>query len=144
MEYKICKRLKFDYGHRVMHHESKCITPHGHQGVVYVYARAKKLDNLGRVIDFSELKTRVGGWIDTFWDHAFICNEEDRTLIDALATVSDACKPTFLMQGNPTAENLAQFLLYDVCSKLFEDSEIEVYKIQFWETETSFAEAELS
>ena len=62
------RRIKFDAGHRVHLHESKCRNAHGHQYIVFIYATAENLDKLGRVIDFSVLKEKFHGWIDDNWD----------------------------------------------------------------------------
>jgi 6-pyruvoyltetrahydropterin/6-carboxytetrahydropterin synthase len=50
------RRIKFDAGHRVHLHESKCRNAHGHQYIVFIYATAENLDKLGWIIDFSVLK----------------------------------------------------------------------------------------
>ena len=73
----ITRRLEFDAGHRVFGHESKCATLHGHRYVVEVTAQAAKLDSVGRVIDFSVLKERIGAWLDEKWDHNVIVFEQD-------------------------------------------------------------------
>lgn len=138
-KYTIVKKFKFDAGHRVMLHESKCRTPHGHEYKVWVYARSAKLDKLGRVIDFSVLKQKIGTWIDEKWDHTFIVNEKDTVLRDALSMV-DCHKAFAIVPFNPTVENLAYYLLNDICPKLMKGTGVEIVKIQMWETETSYVE----
>ncbi len=78
------RRLQFCCGHRVMRHESKCAHLHGHNYVAFFTASAQ-LDDVGRVIDFSVIKERVGGWIDEFWDHGFVLNEEDEGAIQSVS-----------------------------------------------------------
>lgn len=134
----IFKELPFDYGHRVFGHPTKCGSLHGHRGIAVVYAQGD-LDSLGRVIDFSVLKERIGGWVDEFWDHTTILYREDLELISAISPVK-AYKPLFILPTNPTAENLAQYLLDEVCPKLMEGTGIEIVKVQMWETPTSCAE----
>lgn len=140
--YTIVKKFKFDAGHRVMNHESKCRTPHGHEYKVFVYAQSKNLDGLGRVIDFSVLKQKIGTWLDEQWDHTFIVNSEDTALIAALQGI-DNHKPIFIAPFNPTVENLAWYLLEKICPVLMEGTGVEIVKIQMWETETSFVEVVL-
>jgi 6-pyruvoyltetrahydropterin/6-carboxytetrahydropterin synthase len=135
----IFKDLPFDAGHRVMMHESKCRSPHGHRWVARVFAQGKKLDEVGRVIDFSVLKEKIGAWIDLNWDHAFIVNQDDAQLIKALNSV-DAYKPIFILPSNPTVENMAQYLLDKVCPKLMKGTGINIVKVQMWETPTSSVE----
>jgi len=142
------RRIQFCAGHRVMGHENKCAHMHGHNYVVYVTARAVKrskvVDDVGRVIDFSVLKQRLGGWIEANWDHGFLLHEHDSNAIEALlafGTSSGIMQKTYLLPCNPTAEMLADFLLFSVCPGLFEDTEVEIERICVWETENCFAEA---
>ena len=58
------RRIQFCAGHRVLGHENKCANAHGHNYVAYISARSNDLDKVGRVIDFSVLKEKIGGWID--------------------------------------------------------------------------------
>lgn len=49
----------------------------------------------------------------------------------------------FVMPYNPTAENMARYLLDAVCPKLLQDSEVVVRRVTIWETENCYAEATL-
>ena len=60
------RRLEFDAAHRVLRHESKCATLHGHRYRVDIEVSAPKPDSAGRAVDFSVLKTIIGGWIDRY------------------------------------------------------------------------------
>jgi len=133
------RRLEFDYGHRVFKHESKCSHSHGHRGVVEVTALARGLDSVGRIIDFSVLKEKIGGWIDENWDHNFLVFKEDHELIAALTSVSDNRLP-FICNFNPTAENMAQYLL-DLCPSLLEGTGVMITKVVLHETPNGRAEA---
>lgn len=138
---KTCVRLlKCDAGHRVFGHEGKCAHPHGHEYRFEVEACADDLDSIGRVIDFSVLKAKVGGWIDKHWDHNFIVNAKDETLIRALMSILDN-RPPFLMDGNPTAENLADYLLRVVCPRELNNTGVRVTRVRVWETQNCYAEA---
>lgn len=135
------RRLTFCAGHRVYGHESKCAQPHGHNYVVHVTAEAEKLDRVGRVIDFSVLKERVGGWIETNWDHGFLLCEADVSLRAALA--GNGGFKLFVLKENPTAENLADFLLRVVCPDVLRDTNVVVVRVRVEETENCYAEAKL-
>jgi 6-pyruvoyltetrahydropterin/6-carboxytetrahydropterin synthase len=52
-------------------------------------------------------------------------------------------KALFIFDKNPTAENLAYYLLWDVCPKLLKGKGIIVHKIVFWETENCYVEQTL-
>jgi 6-pyruvoyltetrahydropterin/6-carboxytetrahydropterin synthase len=135
------RRLQFCAGHRVLGHESKCANPHGHNYVVFLHARGirQDLDGLGRVIDFSVLKEKIGSWIEEKWDHTSILFSEDRELIAAMERF-EATKKVFIMPMNPTAENMARYLLDFVAPHQLENTGVEVFKVALWETENCLAE----
>jgi 6-pyruvoyltetrahydropterin/6-carboxytetrahydropterin synthase len=135
------RRVQFCAGHRVWKHESKCAHLHGHNYVAFFHAAASALDDLGRVIDFAELKNRLGGWIDANWDHGFILNREDREAIEAVQSIPG--QKLYLVEGNPTAENLARHLLTSVAPGQMADVGVQVVKVILWETENSYVEAVL-
>lgn len=138
------RKIHFCYGHRVMNHENKCANLHGHNAVVWVYATPiKSLDALGRVVDFSVLKEKVGGWIEEHWDHTMILFDQDTTTLKALEGVPRN-KDFFLLNCNPTAENLANYLLHVVCPPLLAPYGVIVTKIVFYETENCLAVAEIN
>jgi 6-pyruvoyltetrahydropterin/6-carboxytetrahydropterin synthase len=130
--------IKFDAGHRVVNHESKCATLHGHEYHVHIYASAKELDSLGRVIDFSVIKDRVGTWIDRNWDHTMIIWGGDPNLEHLKKC--QGYKPIFISKWNPTAENMAQFLLDHVCPYVLQNTGVEVKKIRLYETSNCYVE----
>lgn len=134
------RRLEFDYGHRVYKHESKCAHVHGHRGVVEVMALAPELDSLGRIIDFSVLKQLVGGWIDEHWDHNTLVFHKDETLLAALRA-TEGNKAPFVCEFNPTAENMAAYLLNVVCPQVLKDTGVQVVRVTLWETPNGRADA---
>ncbi len=136
------RKLHFCAGHRVMNHESKCATPHGHNYDVHIYAEADQLDSLGRVIDFSVLKEKIGSWIDLYWDHNFLVYEQDVGLIQALLS-APRVKDPFICPFNPTAENIAHYLLTSVCPEQLKGTDVRVPKVVLYETINCYAVAEL-
>jgi 6-pyruvoyltetrahydropterin/6-carboxytetrahydropterin synthase len=138
----ITRKLEFDAGHRVHQHESKCGTLHGHRYVLEVTATAPELDGLGRVIDFSVLKEKIGTWIDTYWDHTTLVYVEDKITALALEGIPKF-KPTFLCTFNPTAENMAHYLLHEIIPSLMAGTGVTVNRLKLWETPNCFAEVTL-
>jgi 6-pyruvoyltetrahydropterin/6-carboxytetrahydropterin synthase len=133
--YYCSRKIHFCYGHRVMEHENKCANLHGHNGVIWVYAKRKNgLDSIGRIVDFSVLKEKIGGWIDQNWDHTMILFKEDHCTIELLNKVHKS-KPIYLLDENPTAENMAIYLMNKICPNILIGTDIEIIKIEFWETE---------
>lgn len=140
------RRIQFCAGHRVFGHENKCAHLHGHNYVALFTAAADDLDPQGRVVDFSVLKEKIGGWIDAYWDHGFILSKHDK---EALAAVRGFApdrtqqQKLFVMECNPTAENMAKLLLDEVCPLLLLKTGVVITKVQLWETENCFAVAKL-
>ena len=137
------RRIQFCAGHRVKGHESKCANLHGHNYVAFIHATADSVDSIGRIIDFSVLKEKIGGWIDKNWDHTMILFHEDLETIRLCAKVPERNKEIFLLGKNPTAENMAEFLLKEICPEELKDTGVKVNKITLWETENCFAEVSL-
>lgn len=140
------RRLQFCAGHRVHLHESKCANLHGHNYVLLFTAERDEeaLDRLGRVLDFSVMKEKLGGWIDRYWDHGFICYSEDPEMqaIFGIGQPSSQRK-YYVMPTNPTAENMADHLLREICPQIFKDTGVRVIRIELWETENCRAEVTL-
>jgi 6-pyruvoyltetrahydropterin/6-carboxytetrahydropterin synthase len=134
------RRLQFCAGHRLLNHEGKCRHVHGHNYVALFYAEADHLDALGRVIDFSVLKEKIGGWIEEHWDHSFIYFTQDDQMAHALDVAESKC---FALFENPTAENLASYLLERVCPLVLESTGVRVVKVELWETENCKVEVKL-
>lgn len=132
------RKIHFCAGHRVLNHESKCANLHGHNYVAWINAEADNLDSLGRVIDFSVLKEKVGGWIDKHWDHTTILFNHDQELISVSKQMS-AYKPVWIAPFNPTAENMAEYLLNAVCPEVLKGTGVIVTEITLYETENCYA-----
>ncbi len=139
MSLAIMRRVRFCAGHRLFGHGGKCEHFHGHNYVADFFVEGDGQDSVGRVLDFADLKTRCKGWIDQHWDHSFLVWQEDTNAIDALRAV----KPSryYLMPYNPTAENMAKYLLEQAAPVFMQHSGGHVVRVRIWETDDSFAEA---
>lgn len=139
----MCTRLlEFDSAHRVLRHESKCSTLHGHRYRVEVTCEADQLDDVGRVVDFGVIKQLVGGWVDEHWDHTAIVNVRDEALLSwcMMDAEEHAKKLPYVMPDEPTAENMARLLL-GVARRLLADHELSVIRVRVWETPNCYADA---
>lgn len=135
------RRIQFCSGHRVQEQGDKNRNLHGHNYVAFLDAEAEDLDDLGREPDFSAIKERVGGWIDENWDHGFIVGEDDTEGRRALAAMPTA--KVYVLPMSPTAEWMADYLLYDIAPKVLAGTNVRVRKVVLWETENYYATAEL-
>ncbi len=132
------RKISFCAGHRVWRHEDRCAHLHGHNYIAFLHATAEQLDDLGRVIDFRVLKERLGGWIDEHWDHGFICHRDDAEARAAMSAIPG--QKTFLLDGNPTTENLAAHLLHVVGPEQLAGTGVRLVRVVLWETENCYAE----
>jgi 6-pyruvoyltetrahydropterin/6-carboxytetrahydropterin synthase len=98
-------------GHRVAGHESKCQYLHGHNYRIHFVVGSDELDSIGRVMDFSVIKTKLCMWIEDNWDHKFLMWEHDPLLPDLKASTGSSIVVT---PFNPTAENMAQYLVEEI------------------------------
>lgn len=101
----------FSAGHRVHGHESKCAHLHGHNYRVHfdcAPSGARSLDAVGRVIDFSVIKDKLCQWLEDNWDHKFLVSDEDPI---ALTLYETDPAGVVLLPFNPTAENMAEYLV---------------------------------
>lgn len=128
--FQVTKELQFCYGHRLMDYVGKCQHPHGHNGKVAITLAASKLDARGMVFDFVDIKENLQTWIDEELDHKMILRRDD-PLVPILRKLNE---PVYVMEENPTAENIAKVIFEHVKSK-----GMKVSKIQFWETPSSHA-----
>lgn len=135
----IMRRIKFCAGHRLYKHGGKCEHFHGHNYVADFFVEGDGQDEVGRILDFSDLKARVKGWIDEHWDHSFLVAEHDENAQKALSMVEPS--RFFVMPYNPTAENMAKYLLEEMCPEALAGSGARATRVRIWETEESFAEA---
>jgi len=69
---------------------------------------AVELDSLGRVLDFGVIKSILCQWVEDNWDHRFMVWKEDPVSAALLQLNSDG---VILVPFNPTAENMAEYLL---------------------------------
>ena len=128
--FSVTRELTFCYGHRLLEYDGKCRHLHGHNGRVVITLSTAALDRLGMVVDFTLLKRVVGGWIDEQLDHKMLLHCDD----PALAFLRQQNEPVFVMDANPTAENIAKLIFDYAASQGFP-----VVEVKLWETESSCA-----
>ena len=128
--FRITRELHFCYGHRLLNYDGKCRHLHGHNGKAVIVLEADALDRLGMVVDFSQVKRVVGGWIDSTLDHKMILHRDD----PALPFLKQQNEPVFVVDVNPTAESIARLIFDYVKAQGFP-----VVEVTLWETENSSA-----
>lgn len=126
------RRIEFDSAHRILNHESKCKFLHGHRYALEASFVANKLDNLGRVIDFGIIRDLLGSWVDEHLDHNTILCRKDENLGEKIT--AETGQKIYYLEENPTAENIAQHILEEICPKLFAEKNVKCVAIKLYET----------
>lgn len=128
--FRVTREIDFCYGHRLLNYDGKCKYLHGHNGRAVIALEAERLDERGMVLDFSDIKRVVSRWIDDNLDHRMILHEAD----PAVATLKSLGEPLYLIDRNPTAENIAK-LIYDFTAA----QGFPIVETVLWETPHCFA-----
>ena len=126
----VTKEIDFCYGHRLLNYDGKCKYLHGHNGRAVISIESETVDHRGMVMDFSDIKRVVARWIDEHLDHRMILNAND----PAVETLRALNEPLYLIEQNPTAENIAK-LIYEFAAQ----EEFPVSEVKLWETPNSYA-----
>ncbi len=124
------RRLQVCAGHRVHRHESKCRHLHGHNGRAVITIESPTLDARGMVVDFSDIKRVVSNWIDENLDHRMILHRDD----PAVPALTQLGEPMYLVDVNPTAENIARLIF-----EYAKSQGIPIIEARLWETPRCFA-----
>jgi len=120
----IFKDFTFSAAHAIRGHTRGCQNMHGHNYRVRVHLRAERLDPLGMVLDFQDLKGMMQEIVGPF-DHAVI---------------NDI--PPFDVR-NTTAELVSQYVYEEVARRLADQERVRVAKVEVWENDTACAIYEL-
>lgn len=128
--FRVTREIKFCYGHRLLNYDGKCKHLHGHNGLAIIVIEAPQLDHLGMVMDFSDIKRVVNTWIDENLDHRMILHRDD----PILPTLRQMGEPCYVVDVNPTAENIAKLIFDFVKGEGFP-----VTEVRLWETDSCYA-----
>ena len=129
--YVVTKCIDFCYGHRLLDYDGVCKHLHGHNALVEVDVRTDRLDGRNMVVDFSDIKKIVKGWIDRELDHKMILRHDD-PLVAPLQALGE---PIYILDSNPTVERIAK-LIFDKSR----EQGLDVVAVRVWETPTSRTE----
>lgn len=116
----ICKEFTFAAGHLIRGHQGGCENLHGHNYRVRIWVGSDRLDALGMVLDFADLKVLASEVLEPF-DHRVI---NDIPPFDAI---------------NTTAELLAEHVYGEIDRRLPAERGLRVRKVEVWETDSACA-----
>jgi 6-pyruvoyltetrahydropterin/6-carboxytetrahydropterin synthase len=112
--------MEFSSAHALRGYRGKCENTHGHNYKVEVHVRGERLNEIGLLVDFRDLKEATKRIVD-YLDHK---NINDLAPFD--------------VELNPSAENLAMFFFHEV-GRQINDDRVRVHKVRVWETSTCSA-----
>ena len=118
--YEVMIERNFSSAHQLRGYKGKCENLHGHNYKIEIFAKGEELNNIGLLIDFVDLKQAADDVVKYF-DHRNI-NE----------------LPPFDGELNPSAENLARFIL-EFLNRQVGDKRVKIHKVRCYETPTSVA-----
>ena len=119
-QFEVMIERNFSSAHQLRGYKGKCENLHGHNYRVEIYARGRELNEIGLLVDFVELKEAANELVD-YLDHQNLNELEP-----------------FVAEQNPSAENLAKFILESLAERL-NDGRVQIYKVRCFETPTSVA-----
>lgn len=128
--FRVTREIAFCYGHRLLNYEGKCRHLHGHNARAVITLAGAVLDSRGILVDFAEIKDRLQRWIDENLDHNMLLCAED----PILPVLRDLGERVFVMDRNPTAENIARLIFLKAS-----EAGLPVVEVLLWETENCFA-----
>ena len=126
----VSREIDFCYGHRLLNYEGKCRHLHGRNGRAVIKIGAEQLDHRGMVVDFKDVKVAVAGWIDDNLDHRMLLHRED-PVVEYFQSQNE---PLYLLDENPTAENIAKLIF-----QVGVDHGFPIIEVDLWETPHCFA-----
>jgi 6-pyruvoyltetrahydropterin/6-carboxytetrahydropterin synthase len=124
--YRVTREIAFCYGHRLLNYDGKCRHLHGHNGRAVITLEGPGLDARGMLVDFGEIKRQVQRWIDENLDHNLLLCRDD----PLLPILLEHGERVFVMDENPTAENIAR-LIFDRAR----EAGLPVAEVVLWETD---------
>ncbi|MBI5665262.1 MAG: 6-carboxytetrahydropterin synthase QueD [Nitrospirae bacterium] len=110
---------QFAAAHQLRGYKGKCEALHGHNWRVQVTVSSDKLDDLGMVLDFHELKAITVEVLSSL-DHSFLNDVFPFTEI------------------NPSSENMAKWIYESIRKKIVKKN-CTISSVTVWENETSSA-----
>lgn len=110
---------QFSSAHQLRGYKGKCEDLHGHNWRVQVTVSSDKLNDIGIVIDFHDLK-KITKEVLSSLDHTFLNDVFPFTEI------------------NPSSENIARWIFESIRKKI-QDKNISLSSVTVWENETASA-----
>jgi len=118
MKYEISVERTFSAAHALREYKGKCENLHGHNWRIRVSVSGQKLDKMGMLVDFTDLKSALDA----------VLKKLDHTNLNDINPFNSI---------NPTAENIASYIYEGL--KKYQLPQIKIASVEVWESETSSA-----
>jgi 6-pyruvoyltetrahydropterin/6-carboxytetrahydropterin synthase len=121
--FEVAVEYTFAAGHALRHYKGKCENVHGHNYRIRVTVEGERLNSIGLLVDFVELKKNMRAVADRL-DHQFINDLEPFTVL------------------NPSAENIAKYFHDELAATIKSEPDqgaVRLASVTVWETDTSIA-----
>ena len=143
---EITKEYEISYGHRLMNHKGKCSRLHGHNAKISITIQGSILkkpesSSNGMIMDFGDLDTGIGLWLDKTLDHRTILEVGDPLIPAIFSTDKDSL---VVVDMPPTAELLAMFIHRQTMDWLNIFKATYKISVTFWETPKACATIDTS
>ena len=102
-QFEVMIERNFSSAHQLRGYKGKCENLHGHNYKVEIYARGSELNHIGLLVDFVELKEAADELV-AYLDHKNLNELEP-----------------FVVEQNPSAENVARFVLQRLAARIDDD-----------------------
>lgn len=117
--FEVSVEYSFAAGHALRGYRGKCENVHGHNYKLRVTVQGEKLNSIGLLMDFADLRAAVKDLVEQF-DHQFLNDLEP------------------FREMNPSAENLAWYVGTELERKI-KTQGLCVNSVTVWETDTTSA-----
>ena len=112
-------RKEFSAAHRLREYQGKCEALHGHNWKVEIFASSAKLNKIGMVVDFKDLKLCLNEILEGL----------DHTYLNDLP---------YFKKHNPTSENIAKYI-FDKLKPEVAKLKVGLTKVTVWESDNANA-----
>ena len=118
--YKLKVRAEFEAAHRLSGYEGKCSRLHGHSWLVEAEVEGERLNSLGLLVDFKDLRLALKNTLDQ-WDHQYLNELPDFAGV------------------NPSAENMARLVFNGLAAAPLFKEGVRLAAVNVWESPHSCA-----
>ena len=117
--YQLSIRKEFSAAHRLREYQGKCEALHGHNWKVDILVSSSKLNKIGIVADFKDLKTILNKVLEEL-DHAYLNDIP------------------YFRKHNPTSENIAKYIFTRLKPQT-DKLKVKLSRVTVWESDSANA-----